>query len=243
MQPASSTALRKLVRAAKQLRFNLTDNRRISYSQTGEDLLVRQVFTMLGQSRISYLDLGANHPTRFSNTYLFYRDGSSGVSVEPDPAAQGLFRKWRPRDTLLCCGVGLTDGAADFYVMTTNTLNTFSREEALRYQGYGNQEILETIKVPLKPVNAILERHFRERCPNFISLDIEGMDLEILKTLDFQRFRPEVFCIETLTYTEDKTERKLDEIIEYMKSKDYTVYADTYINTIFVDRAAWQRRK
>jgi hypothetical protein len=68
------------------------------------------------------------------------------------------------------------------------------------------------------------------------------MDFQILQSLDLDKWRPEVFCIETLTYTEDKTERKLREIIDHMLGKDYMVYADTYINTIFVDRKTWQRR-
>lgn len=112
----------------------------------------------------------------------------------------------------------------------------------MRYQGYGRQRIEMIIKLPLVPVNRILEQHF-EVCPNLISLDIEGLDFQILSSMDFDKWRPEVFCIETLTYTEDKTERKLDEIIEYMKGKNYMVYGDTYINTIFVDRQAWLHRR
>lgn len=230
-----------LVWALKKFKYNVSDNHRISYSQSGEDLIIRQIFTALGRERITYLDLGANHPTRFSNTYLFYSNGSSGVCVEPDPAAQPLFRRWRGRDTLLTCGVGLKEGEADFYVMTTNTLSTFSKEEAERYQGYGSQKIVKVVKQPLKPVNRILEQHF-EKCPNLISLDIEGLDFQILQSLDLDKWRPEVFCIETLTYTEDKTERKLEEIMEYMKGRGYMVYADTFINTVFVDRNTWQRR-
>ncbi len=230
-----------LVWAIRKFKYNASDNHRISYSQSGEDLIIRQIFTALGLDRITYLDLGANHPTRFSNTYLFYSNGSSGVCVEPDPTAQPLFRKWRGRDMLLTCGVGLEEGEADFYIMTTNTLSTFSKEEAERYQGYGSQKITRVVKLPLKPVNAILEQYF-EKCPNLISLDIEGMDFQILQSLDLDKWRPEVFCIETLTYTEDKTERKLEEIMEYMQSRDYLVYGDTFINTVFVDKKSWQRR-
>ncbi|MHB8621938.1 MAG: FkbM family methyltransferase [Sulfuricaulis sp.] len=231
-----------LVSAVKKFKYNVSDNRRISYSQSGEDLIIEQIFTALGRTRITYLDLGANHPTRFSNTYLLYHNGNSGVCVEPDPTVQPLFSRWRGRDILLTCGVGLEEGEADFYVMTTNTLSTFSKAEAERYQSYGRQKIAKVIKLPLKPVSAILQQHF-SKCPNLVSLDIESMDFQILQSMDLNKWRPEVFCIETLTYTEDKTERKLGEIIEYMRDKDYLVYGDTFINTIFVDTNAWQRRK
>ena len=93
----------------------------------------------------------------------------------------------------------------------------------------------------MKTVNEIIEHNF-EKCPNLISLDIEGMDYLILQNFDFKKYRPEVFCVETLTYAEDKSERKLVEIIELMRINGYFSYADTYVNTIFVDNAAWNNR-
>jgi hypothetical protein len=83
----------------------------------------------------------------------------------------------------------------------------------------------------------VIARHFHP-CPNLVSLDTEGMDLAILESLDFQKYRPEVFCIETLTNTED---RKMIEIVEFMLSKGYVVYADTFVNTIFVEQQCWNR--
>lgn len=236
------SAMKSITRALARLKYNVSDNRRRSYAQSGEDLIIGQIVTVLGLKRISYLDLGANHPTRFSNTYLFYTRGGTGVCVEPDPTLQPLYARWRSRDTVLTCGVSAQEGIADFYVMTTNTLNTFSREEAERYRAYGRQKIEKIIKIPVRRVNTILDQHF-ETCPNLISLDIEGLDFQILKSLDFAKWRPEIFCIETLTYTEDKTEQKLNEIISFMLDQGYMVYGDTYINTIFVDRGAWARRK
>jgi FkbM family methyltransferase len=210
-----------------------------SYSQSGEDLIIRFIFNALRIAKPSYLDIGAYHPIHFSNTYLLYKNGSSGVCVEPDPQLIAAFRGKRRRDICINSGIGVgREATADFYVLSTKTLNTFSRSEAERCAAYG-QKIEKVIPVPLVTVNDVLSQYGK---PNFISLDIEGLDLEVIKTFDFSSFRPEVFCIETLTYTEDKTEVKVNQIIDYMKSKDYFVYADTYINTIFVDRAAWSGR-
>ena len=91
------------------------------------------------------------------------------------------------------------------------------------------------------PINVVLAENF-DRCPNFISLDVEGYDFEILNTFDFSTYRPEVFCLETITYTEDNTEQKETEILEFMDSHGYMVYGDTYINTIFVDCMRWKTR-
>lgn len=237
MDRLKHTILSKL----RQSRRNLSDNAKISYAQCGEDLILECLFRALNIGRVSYLDIGAHHPTYLSNTYFFYAAGGEGVCVEPDPSLFAKFPRKRPRDTHLNCGVGIESGEADFFVMSTNTLNTFSREEAERYQSYGNQKILKVLKMKLITVNEIIGKHF-DRCPNLVSLDVEGMDYAILKSFDFEKHRPEVFCLETLSYTEDKSERKLTEIIDLMHAHGYLTYADTYINSIFVDASAWSNR-
>jgi FkbM family methyltransferase len=215
---------------------------KISYSQCGEDLIVDFVFNALGISKPSYLDIGAHHPTHLNNTYLFYQKGCKGVCIEPNPALFAKIQRIRKRDICLNVGVGISlEREADFFVMSSDTLSTFSRETAERYQSYGNQSIVKVIRIPLVPINDIIKEHFKD-CPDFVSLDVESMELEVLKTFDFTSFRPAVFCIETLTYTEDKSERKIDEISALMHSKGYLTYADTYMNTIFVAKQAWLSR-
>jgi FkbM family methyltransferase len=174
-----------------------------------------------------------------SNTYFFYEKGSHGVCVEPDPDLFAELKRVRPRDTCLNVGVGTTtEDKAEFFRMSTPTLNTFSRAEAERYASYGRQKIEEVIGVPLLPINIIIKDYF-DTGPNLVSLDTEGYDTEILRTFDFSAFRPEVFCIETLTYAEDNSQEKVVPIIELMIANKYFPYADTYINTIFVDEKAW----
>lgn len=219
-------------------------HQRLSYSQCGEDLIADFVFAQLRIDKPSYLDLGAHHPQFLSNTYFFYNKGSRGTNVEPDRSLLREFLKIRPEDKNLNVGVGLNakKEIADFYLMSARTLNTFSKEEATRIQEYGTHKIDNILKVELVPLNQIIKENFFERAPNFVSIDIEGLDFEIAKSFDFDNYRPEVFCIETLTYTEDNSEEKETEILDYMQEKNYIVYADTFINTIFVDRAAWQNR-
>jgi FkbM family methyltransferase len=212
---------------------------RTSYAQCGEDLIVQFIFHALRIAKPSYLDLGAHDPRYMSNTYLFYKRGSRGVCVEPDPLLFERIKRQRPRDMCLNIGVGVSkEPIADFYVMTNKALNTFSKQDAERYQSYGNQKIETIIQVPLLPVNQIISQHF-VLAPQFISIDIEGLELTILQSLDFKIFRPVVLCVETLTYTEDRTERKLSEVIDFVCSQGYFIYADTYINSIFVDTAIW----
>jgi len=219
-----------------------TVQKHISYSQCGEDLIVDYVFKQLGKENITYLDLGAHHPTNISNTYYFYKKGCRGVCVEPDITLFKKIKQKRPKDTCLNVGVGTKNEEANFYLMSSRSLNTFSKEEAERFSKNGSQKIEAVIKVQLKSVNDIIFSYFRTSYPNFISIDIEGLDYTILESLDFTKYRPEVFCVETLTYAEDNTAAKIPEIVDLMERKGYFVYADTYINTIFVDTTTWKNR-
>lgn len=212
-----------------------------SYAQCGEDLIVD--FVMENRFKISkpsYFDIGAHDPVYLSNTYLFYEKGCKGVLVEPDPILCKGISKKRPKDDVINAGVGVDSAtSADFYILDCKTLNTFSKEEAERYRHEGHK-IEKTLQIELININEIISNKF-SNCPNFISLDVEGLDVEILKSFDFKRWRPEVFCVETITYTSNFTGSKISSIFEVMEKNEYFVFADTYINTIFVDKRAWSR--
>lgn len=227
----------------EKLEDGFRSSRQISYSQTGEDLIVRFILEQLNITQPKYLDLGAHHPEFLNNTNIFYQNGGSGVNVEPDPFLIQQFDKLRPNDINLNVGIGFRENEElmDFFVMSDKVLNTFSREEAQKIESYGTYKIEQVLQVKLIPISQVLS-YFKADLPNFVTLDVEGLDLQIIKSIDFETFRPEVFCIETITYTEDKSERKITEIIDWMLSRDYFVYADTFINTIFVDKQAWLNR-
>lgn len=215
---------------------------KISYSQCGEDLILDHLFSWLKLDKLTYLDIGAYHPMLLSNTYYFYQKGCNGVCVEPDPLLFKEIALKRRNDVCLNIGVGVfSQDKARFYIMTSPSLNTFSEEDARRYESYGQNKIKNVLDIPLLTVNDIIAQYFIQ-CPDFVSLDAEGLDLDIAKSFDFDRYRPLVFCIETLSYTEDNSEAKTTEIMDFMESKDYFVYADTFINTIFVDKNVWNSR-
>lgn len=218
---------------------NLVKNKYIkkSYSQCGEDIVVEFVLhNYFGIDNPSYLDIGAHHPVYLSNTHLFYLKGARGVCIEPDPNLFRQIKKIRKND--LCLNIGVStrhETKADFYVMSSKTLSTFVKEEAERFLGYGNQKIEKVLSIRLETINDIINNYF-DKCPDFVSIDVEGLDFEILQSLDFARYRPKVFCIETITHSTNKTGRKINEIMDFMQDKGYSVYADTNINTIFIDK-------
>lgn len=205
-----------------------------SYSQAGEDMIVEYLFQSLDIQKPTYLEIGTNQPVTSNNTYFFYHKGCKGVCIEPDPEMYRVIKKKRPADTVLNIGIGISDSpAATFYLFpgNLNAWSTFSAEEAkIREAESGLTP--KVISIPLKTINEIIAEHF-DPCPNFISLDVEGLDLAILQSLDFKRFRPEVICVETITFSITNTEEKLQDTIDFMHVNGYMTYADTHINTIF----------
>jgi len=211
-----------------------------SYSQCGEDLLIAFVLELMhGKRPMRYVDIGANHPFHISNTALLYAAGGQGVLVEPDPYFAGLLRSKRPRDSILECGVHFSgESHAEFYVMDPPTLNTFSHQEMTRYAAMGHR-LNATMQVKLMGINEILE----QAGPlDFMNVDVEGLDCAILEKVDWERFRPTCICVETITYETLQEPKKLNDIIELMHKHDYFPYADTFINTIFIDRRQWMSR-
>jgi FkbM family methyltransferase len=159
----------------------------VSYSQAGEDAVLRFLFLDRHMRQISYLDIGANVPDSGNNTYLFYRTGSRGVCVEADRTLIPRFEKLRPGDTILNVGVSTVgDDAADFYVFDASGMNTFDKDEAVKRAASG-YKLTDTVKVRLVDINTVIRTNF-ERYPDLLSIDIEGLDLAVLKTLDFESY-------------------------------------------------------
>lgn len=214
---------------------------RLVYAQAGEDLILDNLFYSQKISKPSYLDIGANHPAYISNTFYFYIRGSKGVCIEPNPVLYRKIKKARPRDTVLNVGIGIDQQTeADFYLFSGHAdgLSTFSKKDAEYWQetgmkGVGKIRYDKIIKVPLQTINNVIGNNF-STVPDLISIDVEGLDLEILQTLDFNLYRPPVICVETLYYNEAQKEHKREGITEFLRTKDYDVYADTHINTIFL---------
>lgn len=229
-----------LIRLNSWIRRSSGLHYRRSYSQCGEDLIARTIFDMIGICSPSYLDIGAHHPLYLNNTYIFYRDGSRGINVEPDPTLCSKFKSIRRNDINLNVGVGKEVGSLDLHIMSSRTLNTFSDAEAAEYESQGFT-VEKKISVPIMTINQILSQ-FSKRSPDLLSIDVEGMDYEILSSLDFSQYRPVVICVETIIFSNTGVGSKRREIEDLILSNGYFRFADTYINTIYVDIEKWSQR-
>jgi FkbM family methyltransferase len=236
---------RTLVSSAKRRLKNLIgipSSLDLSYSAAGEDRCVLgwlEVVYQLGDAtKIRYCDVGASHPKRLNNTYAIYLRGGSGVLVEPDPSLIPALRKARPRDTVLNVGVAFDDRRrAKLKRFTERVFNTFSTEQAdvvlessKSWAPHQIQKVVDEVEVPLVPLNDILAEHFSDGI-DFISIDAEGVDFSILKSIDFGRFRPKMICIEK--------SRAVEEVDTVLNPWGYEIVSDTPDNAIY--RLTWSK--
>ena len=212
-----------------------------SYSQCGEDLIIKHIFDGLNIQNPSFLDIGAHHPFNMSNTALFSINGSKGINIEPDPYLFKRFPEERKNDINLNVGIAEKDGEEDFYIISTPTLNTFSKETAESYIYEGAFKIVEIKKIKTKSIQSILHDYTNNIFPDLLSLDAEGLDEIILHSIDFETNCPIIICIETLSFSQNGNGEKNYSLIKYLESKGYLYYADTNINSIFVLKNKWNR--
>lgn len=208
------------------------DGRQVSYAQQGEDLILLNLMHSLGVFKPRYLDIGAFHPTISSNTYLFYLLGARGVLVEPNPAMVKMSRELRPHDTVIHAGVGVGEArSAEYYLVPDRPqLSTFSKAQADEHVRSG-LKVQPMADMPLRPVTEIIEEHF-ETAPDLVSIDVEGLDLAILQSMDLERTRPLALCVETLVFG---THEVVGKVADLLRTHDYVVRGGTFVNTIFVD--------
>lgn len=226
--------IKKIIKKILRIDSEAQRYQKISFSQSGEDLVVKFIFHVIGMGKPTYLDIGAHHPFYLSNTALFYQSGSTGINIEPDPHLFKLFAKHRQRDVNLNIGVADKEAELDFYLINYPTLNTFSKAEAEKYQQEGNYFIKEVTKIKVQTIESILLQSGQKKFPDFLSLDAEGIDGLIIRSIDFKNNFPIVICIETLSFSDSGNGIKNIELIRFIESNNYKLYADTNINSIFV---------
>jgi FkbM family methyltransferase len=200
-----------------------------SHSQYLEDIFIDSVFR--GKTAGTYVDIGANDPSELSNTKRFYDRGWTGVNIEPDVRVYRKLCAARPRDTNLNVGVGNRAGELIFYELSPNTLSTFNKasaQESVRKEG---AVIVSETPVKVITLAELLREYSADGAVDFMSVDAEGYEMEILTSNDWGTFRPTAIIVEV---NQDKT----GQIANLMKGNGYILVYHNGTNGIFVDGTA-----
>jgi FkbM family methyltransferase len=167
----------------------------ISYAQRYEDIHLLRAFGK--QANGFYIDIGAGHPVYDNVSFAFYLRGWSGLTVEPNPWLAELSEAVRPRDIRVASLVGAADGEAAYYLVEdfhglSTTVESHARA-ALTEFGKDSQATTK----PVTTLRTLCERHVNSAI-DFLKIDVEGAEREVLAGGDWQRFRPKVVVLEAL---------------------------------------------
>ena len=173
----------------------------VSYAQEGEDIILNRIFEKKYNG--FYVDVGAHHPVRFSNTHLLYKKGWSGINIDATPGSMDCFDKKRKNDVNLEVGVGLNEGELTYYMFNDPALNSFSKDLSTDRNNRGSSyRIVKEVAVPVKKLSTILREYIdADKHIDLLTIDAEGMDLEVLESNDWSVYRPDYVLVETLGAT------------------------------------------
>jgi FkbM family methyltransferase len=172
-----------------------------SYSHEGEDILLDKLFT--GCAKGFYVDVGAHHPVRFSNTYLFYRRGWRGINIDAMPGSMRAFERKRPRDINVEAAVSDTVDNLVYYAFDQPAFNGLSTELSRQRVAEG-VEMMWTKTLRTRTLCDVLEGSLPEGQEiDFVTVDVEGYDLKVLRSMDWQRYHPKAVVVELSQTTID----------------------------------------
>jgi FkbM family methyltransferase len=187
---------------------------RTSFSKAGEDI---QLWQLLKKKHGTYVDIGAHHPIFGNNTYFFYLRDWKGINVEPNPKFEPLHKRFRKRDIFFAGGVGAEDGEMTYFELESNLRNTFSEKYISNFQLEG--EVKSSKNLPVQKLSTLFKKFLNPPYSiDFMTIDVEGMELDVVKSNDWSKFRPKFILLESHCSLEEDLD---SEISKFLLSKDY----------------------
>jgi len=207
-----------------------------SYSQEGEDIILRRIFEK--QKTGFYVDVGAHHPKRFSNTYYFYKKGWRGINIDAMPGSMILFRKMRPRDINLEIAISNKKRELTYYMFNETALNTFTKSLAKKRDGKEKYKVCKEIKIKTLTLEEVLNNYLLKNMEiDFLSIDVEGLDFQVLRSNNWYKYKPKVILIEDLDFSFNNI--KNSNIYKFLIDKDYQLLAKTFNTLIFINKESF----
>ena len=222
-----------------KINYKIFSEKKISYSYGGIDVLINNIFKK--KKFGFYVDVGCNHPIKNSNTYLLSKKGWHGINIDVDPKNIKIFDYARPKDENINMAVSDKKGFEDLYFYHDNSaINTLDKSVS-KYQ---QAKISEIKKVEALTLNEILDKSkFKNIQIDFLSIDVEGSEMKVLKNFNFSKYLPKVIVVEFLDLTLKNLEIKnLDiknviksDLYKFMTSSNYTLANWIHSDLVFIN--------
>ena len=213
-------------------------NKKFFYSFGGIDNLIQQIFK--SQKKGIYIDIGCGHPIKNNNTYLLNKKGWSGINIDLDIDNIELFKIYRPKDLNICAAISDEMKETDlFFYHSRSALNTIDKKTA----NYQKAKVTSVKKIKTTTLNNVLDESiYNSSNIDFLSIDVEGSELSVLKNFNFHKFKPKVIVVEYLDLSLNKLEIKNlsiqnamnSEIYKLIISKNYTLANMIHSDLVFI---------
>jgi FkbM family methyltransferase len=207
-----------------------------SYSQEGEDMVLRSFYEGKKNYKGFFVDVGAHHPYRFSNTQHFYKKGWRGINIEPTPGAIKAFNIFRKNDINLNIGISSVKDKLTFYCFNEPALNGFSKEISQeRDSTSAKYHITREVEIETWPLSEVLDKYLPAgQQIDFLTIDVEGLDLQVLKSNNWAKYKPSYILVEDRIDFENLTS---SEVYTYLEKQGYQLVAKT-LRTLFFKYSA-----
>ncbi|MDO8967465.1 FkbM family methyltransferase [Algoriphagus sp.] len=197
----------------------------ISFSKSGEDLVLAKILQKYKSGY--FVDVGCWDPINYSNTYYFYLRGFQGICIDPNPRLVDEYRLIRPKDRFILSGVGMNLSKLNYYyIKKDSSLNTFNYDFIKENNLEDNIDMI--VEVNLKPLSQILDEIILDDLPLlFFDIDVEGFDLDVLKSNNWTKYRPYIVMVESSNNLKDDLN---SDISSFLQSQGYQLVSKTLTN-------------
>lgn len=203
-----------------------------SFSQEGEDLILHRLIGT--KTNGFYIDIGAHHPKRFSNTYKFYKMGWRGINIDPLPGTMKVFNEKRPEDINLEIAISNNEKeVSKYYMFNEPALNTFNEDHANHIQKNNSEyHLIKTSDIQTCKLSRVLNKYLKDgQNIDFMNIDVEGWELSVIESNDWDKYCPHYLIIESFgTKLEDDLN---SEMTMKLKSYGYSLISKTVNSLIF----------
>ena len=206
-----------------------------SYSFEGQDLIVNSILRKIKKG--FYIDVGSNHPLNENDTYFFYKKKWTGLIIEPIKNFNKLSKKFRDKDIIINELIGLKKKT--FYIFEEKNLSTTDIKHKNRYLK-NKKKIKKKIKLIAKSLNEIIHQYEEKYCKqkikiDFLKIDTEGSELEILKSINLLKYRPCLIQIEIKNLNLNNKKFLNHNVVKFLKKNNYSFVAKTLLDSFFID--------
>jgi len=206
----------------------------IVFGQEGEDILLTRIFG--NRANGFFVDIGAHHPTRFSNTYMLSLNGWSGINIDANQHSINQFELTRSRDINICSSIGENDESRKYFCFAESALNTFDEEIAQMYVHNGHKiDRIESLKTT--KLGVLLDANVKPgTLIDLLNIDVEGLELEVIRSNDWSKYAPVVVVVEILNVTVAQAIEH--EVTKIIQTYGYVLSSKLFNSCIYVKRNA-----